>query len=195
MMGRWPTGSPIPATNIPRSTMCWCRRCPPCWPWRLCARASICPRAAPNPARSMWPTTLPEGLILDGGTAKGVWLRIVLREGKKRQIRHVTPAPWAVPQRLVRWAIGPVTVEGVKPGRIPRPHRHRGRLPQGDDLRQGQRKPAHAGVGPAPNSTRSGRPLHTLWGQHRAGTMNEVGATSSPRAKINTKLRTRTNWQ
>lgn len=60
--------------------------------------------------------SLPSGLILDEGNARGVWLQFVLREGKKRQIRHMTAAVGYPTQRLVRWAIGPVTVDGVKPG-------------------------------------------------------------------------------
>ena len=74
------------------------------------------PSGRTQPCKVTVATTLPAGLILDEGTAKGVWLRFVLREGKKRQIRHMTAAVGYPTQRLVRWAIGPVTVEGVKPG-------------------------------------------------------------------------------
>lgn len=74
------------------------------------------PTGRTRPCKVNVAKTLPDGLILDEGTAKGVWLRIVLREGKKRQIRHMTAAVGYPTQRLVRWAIGPVTVEGVKPG-------------------------------------------------------------------------------
>ena len=74
------------------------------------------PTGRTQPCKVNVAKTLPEGLVLDEGVAKGVWLRIVLREGKKRQIRHMTAAVGYPTQRLVRWAIGPVTVEGVKPG-------------------------------------------------------------------------------
>ena len=74
------------------------------------------PTGRTRPCKVNVTTNLPEGLILDEGTAKGVWLRIVLREGKKRQIRHMTAAVGYPTQRLVRWSIGPVTVEGVNPG-------------------------------------------------------------------------------
>ena len=74
------------------------------------------PTGRTRPCKVSVATTLPAGLILDEGTAKGVWLQFVLREGKKRQIRHMTAAVGYPTQRLVRWAIGPVTVEGVKPG-------------------------------------------------------------------------------
>lgn len=44
------------------------------------------------------------------------WLRIVLREGKKRQIRHMTAAVGHPTLRLVRVAIGPLTMRGLGPG-------------------------------------------------------------------------------
>ena len=44
------------------------------------------------------------------------WLRIVLREGKKRQIRHMTAAVGHPTLRLVRVAIGPLTMRGLAPG-------------------------------------------------------------------------------
>ena len=44
------------------------------------------------------------------------WLRIVLYEGMKRQIRHMTAAVGFPTLRLVRVAIGPVNLEGLQPG-------------------------------------------------------------------------------
>jgi 23S rRNA pseudouridine2457 synthase len=44
------------------------------------------------------------------------WLRIVLREGKKRQIRHMTAAVGLPTLRLVRIAIGPITLDQLQPG-------------------------------------------------------------------------------
>lgn len=44
------------------------------------------------------------------------WLRIVLREGKKRQIRHMTAAVGFPTLRLIRLSIGNVSLEGLKPG-------------------------------------------------------------------------------
>ncbi len=75
---------------------------------------------------------LPARLVLDKGVQsfgaaaedgwksappdKGVWLRIVLREGKKRQIRHMAAAVGISLRRLIRWSIGPLTLEGLEPG-------------------------------------------------------------------------------
>jgi pseudouridine synthase len=45
-----------------------------------------------------------------------VWLRIVLREGKKRQIRQMTAAVGYPTLRLLRWAIGPLLLGDVALG-------------------------------------------------------------------------------
>jgi 23S rRNA pseudouridine2457 synthase len=44
------------------------------------------------------------------------WLVIVLREGRKRQVRHMTAAVGHPTLRLVRVAIGPLTLAGLEPG-------------------------------------------------------------------------------
>jgi len=44
------------------------------------------------------------------------WLSIELREGKKRQIRHMTAAVGWFTLRLVRWAIGGLTLADLEPG-------------------------------------------------------------------------------
>jgi len=44
------------------------------------------------------------------------WLRISLREGKKHQIRRMTAAIGFPTLRLIRVAIGPVTLAGLDPG-------------------------------------------------------------------------------
>jgi len=44
------------------------------------------------------------------------WLRIVLTEGKKRQLRHMTAAVGHPALRVVRVAFGPLTLAGLAPG-------------------------------------------------------------------------------
>ncbi len=44
------------------------------------------------------------------------WLEIRLREGKKRQIRHMTAAVGLFTLRLIRVAIGPLKLENLPPG-------------------------------------------------------------------------------
>jgi 23S rRNA pseudouridine2457 synthase len=54
--------------------------------------------------------------IRENKTVPTAWLRLVLREGKKRQIRHMTAAVGHPTLRLVRVAIGPLTARGMEPG-------------------------------------------------------------------------------
>jgi 23S rRNA pseudouridine2457 synthase len=51
-------------------------------------------------------------------TAHGptAWLELTLSEGKKRQVRHMTAHVGLPTLRLVRVAIGPVTLAGLRPG-------------------------------------------------------------------------------
>jgi 23S rRNA pseudouridine2457 synthase len=44
------------------------------------------------------------------------WLRLVIREGRNRQVRRMTAAVGHPTLRLVRWSIGDWTIEGLKPG-------------------------------------------------------------------------------
>jgi 23S rRNA pseudouridine2457 synthase len=54
--------------------------------------------------------------VLAHPTIPTAWLKIVLREGKKRQIRHMTAAVGCPTLRIVRVAIGPLTLRGLDPG-------------------------------------------------------------------------------
>ena len=44
------------------------------------------------------------------------WIRLVLREGRNRQVRRMTAAVGHPTLRLVRVAIGPITLDGLAPG-------------------------------------------------------------------------------
>jgi 23S rRNA pseudouridine2457 synthase len=44
------------------------------------------------------------------------WLRLTLEEGKNRQVRRMTAAVGLPTLRLIRWAIGPWTIDGLPPG-------------------------------------------------------------------------------
>lgn len=55
----------------------------------------------------------PKPVTPHGPTA---WIEIKLREGKKRQIRHMTAAVGLPTLRLVRVAIGPIRLGSLKPG-------------------------------------------------------------------------------
>lgn len=68
------------------------------------------PEGRTAPAQIRVVERLPADLQLSKGPTQGIWLEVVLREGKKRQIRHMTAAIGHPTLRLVRWAIGPLTL-------------------------------------------------------------------------------------
>jgi 23S rRNA pseudouridine2457 synthase len=67
----------------------------------LAAEPDIFPRSEPIRCRSTVPTA---------------WLKIGLREGRKRQIRRMTAAIGHPTLRLIRTAIGPITLGQLAPG-------------------------------------------------------------------------------
>jgi 23S rRNA pseudouridine2605 synthase len=69
-----------------------------------------------SPAQVKIVDSLPKELALGPGPAHGVWLEMVLREGKKRQIRHMTAAVGYPTLRLIRWAIGPLQLGNLPVG-------------------------------------------------------------------------------
>lgn len=58
----------------------------------------------------------PELRLSKDGRRAGAWLQVILREGKKRQIRHMTAAVGHPTLRLVRWSIGPLTLGNLPVG-------------------------------------------------------------------------------
>ena len=74
------------------------------------------PEGRTAPAQIRVVEHLPPDLRLSKGPSEGVWLEVVLREGKKRQIRHMTAAIGYPALRLVRWSIGPLTLSKLRLG-------------------------------------------------------------------------------
>lgn len=73
----------------------------PCRVRRIDAPAGLWPRQPPIRYRATIPTS---------------WLEIVLREGKNRQVRRMTARIGFPTLRLIRWAVGSWTLQGVLPG-------------------------------------------------------------------------------
>lgn len=44
------------------------------------------------------------------------WIQLTLREGRNRQVRRMTAAVGLPTLRLIRWSVGPWTIEGLAPG-------------------------------------------------------------------------------
>lgn len=64
-------------------------------------------------APGLWPRDPP---IRVRKSVPDSWLRITIGEGRNRQVRRMTAAVGHPTLRLVRWAIGEWTLEGVAPG-------------------------------------------------------------------------------
>lgn len=65
----------------------------------------------PEPA--IWPRDPP---IRYRASIPTAWVKLVLREGRNRQVRRMTAAVGHPTLRLVRWRVGPWSAEGLAPG-------------------------------------------------------------------------------
>lgn len=70
--------------------------------------------ARPVPAPEWLPPRVPPVRVRI--TVPDQWIELVLTEGRNRQVRRMTAAVGHPTLRLVRWAIGPVTLTGLEPG-------------------------------------------------------------------------------
>lgn len=61
--------------------------------------------------------TQPAAVRLERAAGKGAWVRVVLREGRKRQIRETARALGLRVQRLIRTRVGPLPLGDLQPGK------------------------------------------------------------------------------
>jgi len=66
-----------------------------------------------EPPEGLWPRDPPIRQRMHIPTA---WLELKLEEGKNRQVRRMTAKVGHPTLRLIRWAVGPWTLEGLGPG-------------------------------------------------------------------------------
>ncbi|MEB3291412.1 MAG: pseudouridine synthase [Leptolyngbya sp.] len=96
-------GDPTPEAlaQLQRGVVIRDYRTRPCKAVRLPEEPPLPPRNPPIRYRQSIPTT---------------WLALTLREGKNRQVRRMTAAVGYPTLRLVRWAIGSLTLDALEPG-------------------------------------------------------------------------------
>ena len=66
-----------------------------------------------DPTPSLWPRDPP---VRHRKTVPDAWLELQIGEGRNRQVRRMTAAVGLPTLRLVRVAIGPYRLDGLKPG-------------------------------------------------------------------------------
>lgn len=100
--------------------------------------------------------TRPAKVRVEGQAGDATWLRIVLREGRKRQIRRMLEAVGYQAERLIRVRMGPLQLGDLKPGAY-RPLTQR-ELAAIRGIRRQQARPAGAGAPAGRRGRRATKP-------------------------------------
>jgi 23S rRNA pseudouridine2457 synthase len=77
-------------------------------------------RTRPAKARLIEPPAIPDRPvpIRHRASVPTAWIELTITEGRNRQVRRMTAAVGHPTLRLVRWAIGTITLAGLQPGEI-----------------------------------------------------------------------------
>ena len=100
------------------------------------------------------------------------WLELVLFEGRNRQVRRMTAAVGHPTLRLVRWAVGPVTLAGMSPGECREFHP--------DELAWARHAASEARISRRRSADERGAPAHHRELEHPRP---EEGRGSAPRGR------------
>jgi len=76
----------------------------------LARAVTVRPMREPEP---LWPRDPP---IRQRRAIPTAWISLTLAEGRNRQVRRMTAAVGLPTLRLIRWSVGPWTLEGLAPG-------------------------------------------------------------------------------
>ena len=120
-MAAWHTGLPTRGSCTPRRIWSRSSACPIGRRLRRCGKASTCATAGPCPADVELleaEPALPERPvpIRFRKNVPTAWLRLSITEGRNRQVRRMTAAVGHRTLRLVRVAVGPVSLGDLAPG-------------------------------------------------------------------------------
>lgn len=131
--------------------------------------------------------TSPAEVRIDASAGKGAWLRIVMHEGRKRQIREICTMIGLPVVRIVRVRIGTVQLGGLKAGEwrnlTPFEIRELKAGPSGSVDRPQPRTRSY----PKPRSGEKAGPRTKPWSDQKPGTRNKPRTEGNPGPRAKTR--------
>jgi len=124
--------------------------------------------------------TSPADVRIDASAGKGAWLRIVMHEGRKRQIREICTMIGLPVVRIVRIRIGTVQVAGLKPGEWRNLTPYEIRELKAGPSASGERPPQRPRGYPKPRSDEKASPRTKPWSDQKPGTRNKPRPVGKP---------------
>jgi len=124
--------------------------------------------------------TSPADVRIDASAGKGAWLRIVMHEGRKRQIREICTMIGLPVVRIVRIRIGTVQVAGLKPGEWRNLTPYEIRELKAGPSASGERPPQRPRGYPKPRTDDKASPRTKPWSDQKPGTRNKPRPVGKP---------------